>query len=226
MSAAATAAAARRAITIDIVSDAICPWCLVGKRRLAAALKTLPNVKATIRWRPFFLDPTLPLNGVDKMSHYISKFGKARIDSILPQMAAVGASLIPPVTFDYGGRIYPTSAAHVAIEAAWEAGGALLQDAVVEALFSHYFEQKGDLTKEEVIRIALKAGLSNANAAVSAPGAIAGVESEVKKWRNQYGISGVPFFIIKGLDSGKEETISGAEDARVIAEAINKVIRV
>ena len=78
---------ARRLVTIDVVSDAICPWCFVGKRRLAAALATLPrDIDTEIRWRPFFLDPTLPVGGVDKMSHYISKFGKARIEGMIPQI--------------------------------------------------------------------------------------------------------------------------------------------
>jgi predicted DsbA family dithiol-disulfide isomerase len=207
----------RRTVTIDIVSDAICPWCYVGKRRLAAALATLPNVDASIRWRPFYLDPSLPVTGVDKMTHYIKKFGRERVNDIIPKMAAVGRGLAPPVAFDYGGRIHPTSWAHVMIEAAWAAGGAALQDAVVEALFAHYFEKKGDLTKAEVARVAASAGFAGA-AAVAGGQAL--VDEEVAHWRREFGVQGVPFFII----NGGAATLSGAQESAVLADAITRVL--
>jgi predicted DsbA family dithiol-disulfide isomerase len=114
----------------------------VGKRRLERALALLPPALASavsVRWRPFFLDASLPREGVDKLARYVEKFGAARVRDILPHMAAVGAA--EGIAFDYGGRMSNTLASHVLIEAAWGAGGAPTQAAVVEALFSYYFER-------------------------------------------------------------------------------------
>jgi predicted DsbA family dithiol-disulfide isomerase len=217
-----------RRVTIDVVSDAICPWCFVGKRRLEAAVRALPDITATVRWRPFFLDATLPASGVDKMSHYIEKFGRARIDAMIPMMASVGAAETPRIAFDYGGRIHPTAAAHAVAEAAFAAGGAPLQDSVVEALFKHYFEERGDLTAAEVARVAAGAGLAPAAASAAAVSGAAAdaVRAEAREWRAKYRVTGVPFFVIRegaGGDDGAVTTLSGAQDARVIADAIRGV---
>ena len=83
---------AAKRVTIDIVSDTICPWCFVGKRRLEKALLDVaPSIEASIRWHPFLLDPTLPKEGMSKMARYESKFGAARVAAMLPHMAKVGA---------------------------------------------------------------------------------------------------------------------------------------
>jgi predicted DsbA family dithiol-disulfide isomerase len=209
---------ARRAVTIDIVSDVICPWCFVGKRRLAAALASLPDVDATVRWRPFLLDASLPAGGVDKMAHYARKFGAARVAAMIPAMAATGAALSPPVAFDYGGRIFPTHFAHATIEAAWAAGGAELQDAIVEALFRHYFEARGDLDAADVARVAEGAGLVGA-AAAAARGAGA-VAAEAAAWRDEHAIDGVPFFVIRGAGARDAVTVGGAQEPRALAAAV------
>ena len=145
---------------------------------------------------------------------------------MIPQMAAVGLALNPPVSFDFGGRIYPTGAAHVAIEAAFGEGGAKLQDAMVEALFHHFFESKGDLTPEEVGRVAKGVGLTTVTPAQLATQSKA-IEAEVSHWRNQYDVSGVPFFVIRGGENNSVlQTLSGAVDPKLIADAIAKVARV
>jgi len=214
--------AARRVVSIDIVSDAICPWCYVGSRRLAAALRLLPDVAAAVRWRPFFLDRTLPAGGVDKLEHYYKKFGRARVDAMVPQMQRTGDALDPPVKFDYGGQIHPTSFAHAAAEAAWAEGGALLQGAVVEALFSHYFERRGGLDAASVARVAAAAGLSAAGvAAAGAPAAAAVAAAEADARRDEFAIDGVPFFVIRGARAGAAPvTLAGAQEPRAIAAAI------
>lgn len=63
-------------IRIEIISDTICPWCFVGKRRLEKALQAFDRADFEIRWKPFFLDPSLPKEGVDKMTRYAEKFGR------------------------------------------------------------------------------------------------------------------------------------------------------
>ena len=63
------------AVTVDVVSDVVCPWCFLGKKRLEAAIASLPDVDVEIRWRPFQLDPTIPPEGKDRREYMIGKFG-------------------------------------------------------------------------------------------------------------------------------------------------------
>lgn len=80
--------AARRVLHIDVVSDTICPWCYVGAKRLQKAISASAHLPLDfeIRWRPFFLDSTLPKEGKNKMEHYKAKFGAARTDMMLPMV--------------------------------------------------------------------------------------------------------------------------------------------
>ncbi|MEX6723159.1 DsbA family oxidoreductase [Parapedomonas caeni] len=85
-------------LTIDIISDVICPWCYVGKRNFDLALAARPDIDATLRWRPFQLDPSVPPQGVDRRSYLRAKFGDddrlAAISNSLKQTAAeAGLSL-------------------------------------------------------------------------------------------------------------------------------------
>jgi len=139
---------------------------------------------------------------------------------MIPAMAATGAALSPPVAFDYNGRIFPTTFAHAAIEAAWAAGGAALQARVVEALFQHYFERRGDLDAAGVARVAEGAGLAGAAAAV-ARGAAA-VAADAAAWRDEFAVDGVPFFVIRGAGARDAVALGGAQEPRVLAAAIER----
>lgn len=208
-------------IIVDIVSDTICPWCFVGKRRFEAALKALPGVSARVAWRPFFLDAALPASGKDKMAHYNTKFGAPRVAQMLPMMAKVGAA--EGIAFDYGGLIANTEASHALIAAAAAHGGAALQDACVEALFQHYFEKQGNIGDEAAISaLCAAAGLPAAAAkAALTPAGRAAVRAEERELRATLGISGVPFFVIRRADgAGEPVEISGAAEAPSFVAAI------
>ena len=156
-----SATAAARSITVDIVSDTICPWCFVGKRRLEKAFRAVPELTYTVRWHPFQLDPSLPAIGVDKLARYEAKFGgKQNVAAMLARMAEVGKR--EGISFDYGGRISNTVDSHRLIE--W-AGARGLQDALVEQLFKFYFERRGDLgDRAALAREAAAVGLPEAEA--------------------------------------------------------------
>ena len=157
------AAAAARSVTVDIVSDTICPWCFVGKRRLEAAIRAVPGLEYNVRWHPFQLDPTLPAAGVDKMTRYEEKFGKQRIGAMLSQMKEVGRR--EGIAFDYAGKISNTVDSHCLLEWASQKGGPPLQNALVEQLFRFYFERRGDLgDRAALAREAAAVGLSEAEA--------------------------------------------------------------
>src|SRR5690606_3568875 len=80
-----------KTITIDVISDVVCPWCFVGRKRLQQALSMLPDIDARVQWRPFMLDPTLPPQGKDRQSYLREKFGTgSKIDEIHKQLTQMG----------------------------------------------------------------------------------------------------------------------------------------
>lgn len=209
-------------LIIDIVSDTVCPWCFVGKRRLEKAVSSLPGgISAEVRWRPFFLDSSLPAVGKNKLEHYNAKFGAPRVAQMLPMMQKVGSG--EGITFDYGGLIANTEASHALIAAAAAHGGAALQDRVVEALFRFYFEGRGNLGDVAAITaLAAAAGLpAPAAEAALAPDTRAAVRAEEREWRSSHGVTGVPYFVISREDGkGAPIEISGASEPPALAKAM------
>src|SRR3954463_7269866 len=128
-------------LTIDVISDVICPWCFIGKRRLE---KPLNDRHATVRWHPFQLNPDMPREGVERKSYRIRKFGSwERAQQLDAQVAAAGRGEGLAFNFDRQSRTPNTLDAHRVI---WLAGERGVQDAVVEALFLAYFTEGLDLS--------------------------------------------------------------------------------
>src|SRR5690606_22204441 len=114
---------AARKITIDVVSDVVCPWCFLGRKRLENALAMLPDVEAEIRWRTFQLDPTLPPQGKDRQAYMREKFGNSsKIDDIHKQLTELGEE--NGIVFDFEAitRAPNTLDAHRLIHCAAQAG--------------------------------------------------------------------------------------------------------
>ena len=81
------------ALTIDVISDVVCPWCYIGKRRLEGALALSPDVTVDINWRPYFLNPWIPREGIDRKTYLETKFGSvAHYDAIAERVAAAAAA--------------------------------------------------------------------------------------------------------------------------------------
>src|SRR4051794_37055319 len=96
-----SAAAASEPLTIDVVSDVVCPWCYVGKQRLGQALALRPDVPVVVRWRPFQLDATIPSEGLDRSAYMARKFGS--LDKVAPVhecLTEMGRDLGIPFAFD------------------------------------------------------------------------------------------------------------------------------
>ena len=122
---------------IDVVSDVVCPWCYIGKRRLEAALQRLDGSPPQIHWHPFQLNPDLPAEGVDRRSYLEAKFGGARrADEIYARVRAAGASVGIAFEFDRIQRQPNTLDAHRLIAWAQARGDA---EPLVERLFRAYF---------------------------------------------------------------------------------------
>src|SRR5450432_2931265 len=128
-------------LTIDIISDVVCPWCYIGKRRIEAALELYAQQnpgaeKPIVTWRPFQLNPDMPAAGMSRQEYVVQKFGAARAKDIYKRVAGVGAEVGIPFAFDKIARQPNTLAAHSLIGLA---GAADLQDQVKEALMHAYF---------------------------------------------------------------------------------------
>jgi len=206
-----------RVVKIDVISDNICPWCYVGKRRLEKAMKQVPAGKARfeVNWLPFFLDPTLPKPGVDKMAHYTKKFGKQRAEMMLPHMKEVGLS--EGIRFSYGGKIGNTLNSHRLVEFAKQKGR---QNEMIDTLFAFYFEQERDIADDAVlVEAAVKAGLDKAEVTkfLASDEFKAQTLKEVEE-AHEKDVSGVPYFII----DGKYE-FSGAQEPDTFLSIFKKI---
>lgn len=207
-------------LNIDIVSDVVCPWCYIGKRRLELALELRrtrqPEAEAPqVTWRPFQLNPGLSAAGVARAEYLARKFGTAHAQQIYAHVTAVGREVGIPFAFDRIVRQPNTLAAHSLIRLAQTHG---VQDAVVEALFRAYFVDAVDLTDSgQLCDIVAAAGLER-DAAVrcladdAARGEIAAEDGQARA----RGIEGVPFFIFNG-----SHAVSGAQDPHVLHDAMN-----
>src|SRR5271163_1761535 len=126
-------------MNIEVVSDVVCPWCYVGKRRLEAALAQSDDAVVAVRWRPFQLDPTIPPEGLDRRAYMRAKFrDDARLAEVHSRLRGLGAEVGIAFDFDAILRAPNTLDAHRLIRWAAMEG---VQDQVVERLFSDYFER-------------------------------------------------------------------------------------
>src|SRR5271155_4309627 len=144
-------------LTIDVVSDVVCPWCYLGEKRLDAALAEAAQPVA-LRWRPYQLDPTIPDGGLDRAEYMAKKFGRdGRLQTVHDNLARVGAEMGLSFAFDKIKRAPNTLDAHRLIRWALSAG---VQGKVVDRLFKAYFVEGRDIGDRSVlIDIASECGL-------------------------------------------------------------------
>jgi len=205
---------------IDIVSDTVCPWCFIGKRKLESALSTRPDVKAEITWRPFQLNPEMPAEGMDRASYLQAKFGGSeRAEQIYVTVAEAGENAGIPFAFELIQRTPSTINSHRLIRWADSAG---VQNQVVEALFRRYFLEGADIADHEVlIAAATEAGMDTTLVAdLLARGVDVDLIRREDTNARQMGINGVPCFIID-----RKYAISGAQDAPVFHKVFDLALK-
>jgi predicted DsbA family dithiol-disulfide isomerase len=193
------------ALGIDIISDVVCPWCFIGKRRLESALE--------LAYHPFELNPDIPREGIPRADYIAKKFG-ARGYSAHDRLVHAGAQLGIPFSFDRITRQPNTLAAHVLIELARRRG---VQGAVKEALLQAFFVEGADLADAGTLaRVAAAAGLDRADveAALADEELRRVVAGEEEKARAM-GVSGVPFFIFN-----RRLAVEGAQEPEVLLDAM------
>lgn len=202
---------------IEIYSDVVCPWCYVGKRRLERALATFGGEVRTT-WRPFQLNPTMPLEGADRKTYLEAKFGSLEaFERLEGQVIEAGASERIPFAFEQIQRTPNTFAAHRLI---WHAERQGKQDAVVEALFHAYFVEGRDIGNVATLaQVAAQAGLERAEteAFLNSDDGVADVKAE-EAAGHSLGIRGVPYFVMNGAYA-----ISGAHPSETFVSALKRI---
>jgi predicted DsbA family dithiol-disulfide isomerase len=207
---------ANEVLTIDVVSDVVCPWCYLGEKRLEAALAE-ESGPVVVRWRPYQLDPTIPQGGVDRGEYMAKKFGKSgRLQSIHDNLARLGAEVGVPFAFDRIERSPNTLDAHRLIR--WSASAGV-QERVVDRLFKAYFVEGRDIGDRTVlIEIAADCGLdAEFVERFLAEDADADLVRQEIEQAQAMGVSGVPFFIFAGRIG-----VPGAQEPSVLRQAMTQ----
>jgi predicted DsbA family dithiol-disulfide isomerase len=213
-----TVPSAKATLAIEVISDAICPWCWVAKRRLDRAVAALaPDVTASVTWRPFELNPEMPKAGVDRRAYRSAKFGSWQHSQELDaQVAAAGRSDGLVFNHDRMERTPNTIDAHRLI---WLAGQQGQQNNVVEGLFAAYFYEGRDIGDPTALTdIGASAGLDRARtqAMLASDEGLAEVWSELRRAVNLH-VSGVPTVLVDGVP-----LFSGAIRAELMEAALRK----
>ncbi|MCL9981644.1 MAG: DsbA family oxidoreductase [Erythrobacter sp.] len=215
-------------LTIDIYSDVICPWCLIGYGQLSKALAELEGeIAAEIRWRPFELNPDMPAEGEEQEAHLQRKYRRPAEEgaALRGQMKAIAEGAGVSLSFEGEGEAPPammwnTRDCHKLLAFALEQAGPLVQTALKLALFRAHFNQRANLSDRDVLLdIAAGVGLHRAaaKAALDDPDLEARVLAEEQQaW--DLNISGVPAIIVND-----RFMIPGAQAPEVYVNALRRV---
>ncbi|MCP9230287.1 DsbA family protein [Mesorhizobium sp. M0045] len=206
-------------ITVDVVSDVVCPWCFIGQKRLDKAIAAV-DIDVHIRWRPFQLDPTIPPEGKNRRDYMVAKFGsEQRIREIHARIEPLGEAEGISFAFDAIKVAPNTLDAHRLIRWAGTAGEAV-QNRLVRRLFQLNFEEGANLGDHAVlIEAAREAGMdaSVVETLLSTDADVEAVRTEIAT-ASRMGISGVPCFLLEG-----KYAVMGAQDADTLADALRQV---
>jgi predicted DsbA family dithiol-disulfide isomerase len=203
---------------IDIYSDTVCPWCYLGKRRFDLAVAARPQYEAAVVWRPFELNPDVPVEGVDRETYMAAKMpDQARLEQAHVELERLGEASGIRFRFELISRIPNTRRSHLLIAHAARSGR---QAAIKDRIMRAYFEEGCDIgDPEELVRLAGEVGLSTAdarNALILRVGQDGVVAAE--RHAAVLGITGVPTYIFDG-----QYTISGAQEVGVFARVFDQV---
>ena len=207
-------------LSIDVVSDVVCPWCYIGLKRLDTALASVNDVAVAVNWRPYQLDATIPPDGIDRKQYMLAKFGsEERLAEIHARVAEAGREAGIAFAFD-AIRVSPnTLDAHRVIRWAGTEGPEI-QAKLVRRLFALYFEEGRDIGDRGVlIEAARESGMDGAVVetllASNADADAVKVEIDTAA---QMGVRGVPCYLLEG-----RYAIMGAQEPSVLADAIRQV---
>lgn len=204
-------------LTVDVVSDVMCPWCYIGKRRLDRAQVLAPDVEPVVRWRPFRLDATIPPEGMDRQEYLDKKFGREKAIEMYTQIQETGEVEGIMFAFDRITRSPNTLNAHRVIR--WAEVGEQ-QDAVVERLFELYFTEGEDIGETSVLLDAAREAQMDVDfieEVLATDRDIDEVEKEIAL-AHELGVQGVPTYVID-----QQHILVGAQRAEILADALVQI---
>jgi predicted DsbA family dithiol-disulfide isomerase len=206
-------------LTIDVFSDVVCPWCFIGKRRLEKAIALRPDMPVEVRYRPYFLNPWVPREGMSRVDYLTTKFGSPeRYEKIALRVAQAAAN--EGLTYNIGAlaRQPNTLDCHRLILWAGSIGKAAQ---VKQRLMEIYFSEGGDLSDRDVlVQAASDFGLDPVEVRnlLASDADVAAVERAAKS-AQEAGIDGVPFYVF-----GNVLAVSGAQAPDYLAGAIERAV--
>jgi predicted DsbA family dithiol-disulfide isomerase len=204
-------------LTIDVVSDVVCPWCFVGKRLLETAIALKPEIAVEVRYRPYFLNPWVPREGMSRDDYLIAKFGSVEnYNKNSGRITAAAASIGLTYARDKIKRQPNTLDCHRLIYWAGQIGNAARMK---QRLMDLYFSEGGDLSDREVlVKAAADCGMDpdQTRDRLASTEDVERVEAEATSAKAA-GIDGVPCFIFGG-----QFAVSGAQPPAVLAQAIER----
>ncbi|HEY8431197.1 MAG TPA: DsbA family oxidoreductase [Sandaracinaceae bacterium] len=206
-----------RTLSIDVVSDVVCPWCLIGLHRLEQALEALPEVAAEVRFHPFLLDPGLPDEGVDLRARLREKYGLFP-EAMFARVEAAAHESGIPLDFSKVTCIVPTTRAHTLLRHAFVKG---TQRALKRALLEAYFLDGADVSDVDVLAaIAARHGFveDEARALLLDEVELRATRSAAAKTAAS-GIDGVPFFIVD-----ERFAFGGAQPVEILKKVIVRAV--
>jgi predicted DsbA family dithiol-disulfide isomerase len=205
-------------LAVDVISDVICPWCFIGKKRLEKAIAALEGQhEVRVRWLPFQLNPTMPKEGISRKEYRMRKFGSwERSLELDASIVAVGATEGIHFAFDRIERTPNTVDAHRLI---WLADQQNCQNAVVDALFRAYFTVGRDISnRQTLVDVVVGAGLERqlAESMMSTDDGMDAIKKAEELCR-RHEVGGVPFFIIN-----RAMSVSGAQQPEAFVDAFRQ----
>jgi predicted DsbA family dithiol-disulfide isomerase len=206
-------------LRVDIFSDTICPWCYLGKRRFELAMSARPQYEPRLDWRPFELNPTMPLEGTERAAYMAAKFGdSSKREDTEAALVRHGQAVGLEFRFDLIERVPNTRRSHILIAHAARQG---LASEATERLMQAYFEEGCNIGElEELVRLGVEAGLAE-HETRQAMVLRAGQDGVVAAERHAavLGITGVPAFIFD-----RQYSVSGAQEITTFVQVIDQVM--
>jgi predicted DsbA family dithiol-disulfide isomerase len=212
--------AAPSALHIDVVSDVVCPWCFIGKRRLENALELVPDIPVDINWRPYFLNPWIPRDGIDRQTYLETKFGSAERYAVIAERVVAAAALEGLLyASDAISRQPNTLDCHRLI--LWSRS-ATNPGNMKQRLMELYFSEGADLSDPNtLIQAAVDCGMDGdlVRRLLASDADVDRIENEANSAK-EAGIDGVPCFIFGG-----STIVTGAQSPEYLASAIERTAK-
>jgi len=205
------------AVHIDVVSDVVCPWCFIGKRRLEEAIALTPEIAVSINWRPYFLNPWIPREGIDRETYLETKFGSVERYAVIAQRVSAAAAMEGLVyASDKISRQPNTLDCHRLI--LWSRS-ATDPGKMKQRLMDLYFTEGADLTDSKVlVQAAVDCGMDGdlVRRLLASDAEVDRIEAEAAAAK-EAGIDGVPCFVFGG-----SVIVTGAQSPEYLASAIER----